>query len=460
MPFCSNCGHKLENNAKFCSGCGKHCNNASTDNQNQRKTVFDGDIHKCPQCGEVLSSFVTICPSCGYELRGTTTTSAVKEFASKFDNVTTEYQKASVIRTFPIPNTKEDIFEFMILVSSNIDEHPNKELFDAWIAKFEQCYDKARLSFKQDSDFIKFQSIYDRTLREIRRIKRKAPLKKFLLIAIPVLVSIVVSVAFWMWVASSYPNEQEEVERLEAIVVEVENALENKEYDLAMMHAKSIDYSAWTSNDELERQWDIKRDYLIKKIIAAAAEDGIFMQYPKDTADEKDQEELSTEKKEGFAKNTYKTIKVKEVTFDIPNYWSEEGSKNEYLQYYAEKGEKVVMLSIGYPKETDKNYDVSFDGLYRDNENMIKVVEDMFTDGDVISYEIFESEYGTKGIIYRFSYNQEVGWFSEADGSGLLFCFPSESDRRWFYVTLIYTNNVDSDKYKNDYMTLISTIKK
>ena len=109
-----------------------------------------------------------------------------------------------------------------------------------------------------------------------------------MIIAIPVLVFIIANIAFWSWIASGYPNEEEEVARLEAIVVEVETALANKEYDLAMMHAKSIDYSAWTANDELERQWDIKRDYLIKKVIAMAAEDGVVMEYPTDTADEKD----------------------------------------------------------------------------------------------------------------------------------------------------------------------------
>lgn len=294
MPFCSNCGKEIENNAKFCSGCGSPCNTAQSDNQGQRKTKFEGEIHKCPQCGEVLDSFTTVCPSCGYELRGSSTTSAVKEFAAKLDTATTEYQKESIIRSFPIPNTKEDIFEFMILASSNIDEHPNKNVFNAWIAKFEQCYQKAKLSFKQENDFVKIQAIYEKTQKEIKKIRRKGPLRKTLIIVLPIVAFILINVAFWSWIASGYNNEEEEVARLEAIVVEVETALENNEYDLAMMHAKSIDYSAWTSNDELERQWDIKRDYLIKKIIAAAAEDGITMEYPTDTADEADQKSSSS----------------------------------------------------------------------------------------------------------------------------------------------------------------------
>ena len=167
-----------------------------------------------------------------------------------------------------------------------------------------------------------------------------------------------------------------------------------------------------------------------------------------------------TDSSVGFVEGTFESVSVKGFSFDIPNYWSEEGSKNEYLQYYAEKGDKVVMLSIAYPEESDDDYDVSFDGLYTDNENMIKAVGAMFTDGDVYDHEVFESENRVKGILYRFTYNQKIDWLTKVDGSGYCFCFPSEDDRRWFYVVLLYTNNVASDDYRDDYMTLISTIRK
>ena len=161
----------------------------------------------------------------------------------------------------------------------------------------------------------------------------------------------------------------------------------------------------------------------------------------------------------GFAEGTYESLKVKNFVFDIPDYWEEEGSKNEYLQYYAEKGEKLVMLSIAYPVETDDDYDVSFDGLYQDNENMIDMIASMFTDGDVIDNEVFESSYGVKGILYRFSCNQKINWLTSVDANGYCFCFPSEKDRRWFYVYYVQTNKVSDNDYKDDYMKLISSIR-
>lgn len=161
----------------------------------------------------------------------------------------------------------------------------------------------------------------------------------------------------------------------------------------------------------------------------------------------------------GFKQGTYQDIVIKNMTLSLPNYWEEEGSKNEYLQYYAKKGEQVVMLSISYPEETDDGYDVSFEGLYADNDNMVESIAAMFTEGDVFNYETFESDYNVKGILYQFTYSQKIDWFTKVDGIGYCFCFPSETDHRWFYVTLLYTNNVTGSGYVDDYMTLISTIK-
>lgn len=295
MAFCMNCGKKLPDGAKFCLECGTKLGDINTEQTPKRETTYEGEIHKCPKCGEVIDSFVTVCPACGYELRGSSTASAIKEFSAKLNSATTEYQKANIIRSFPIPNTKEDIFEFMILVSSNIDEHPNKEVFDAWIAKFEQCYEKAKLSFKQEADFVKIRAIYEKTNKEIKAIRRKGPLKKVLKIVVPIILIVGLNIAFWSWMISEANSmEEKEVARLEAIVVEVEEAIANEDYDLAMMLAKSIDYEPnYESASDYERQWDIKRDHLIKQIISKASENGIEMEYPTDTADEKDQQKPS-----------------------------------------------------------------------------------------------------------------------------------------------------------------------
>ena len=165
MPFCENCGQKINDTARFCPRCGSKAGA----NNNERKVFYDGVVKKCPNCGEILKTFETTCSSCGYELRGTRISNSVHEFTYRLENIKSEEQKVSLIRNFPIPNTKEDIFEFMILASTNIRGNLQADVLAAWITKFEQCYEKAKLLFCNESDFIKFQSIYEQTRKQISR---------------------------------------------------------------------------------------------------------------------------------------------------------------------------------------------------------------------------------------------------------------------------------------------------
>ena len=171
MAFCMNCGKPLPDGAKFCVNCGNPVNEANS--TNQRKTTYEGEIRKCPNCGEILNSFTIVCPSCGYELRGSNSANSIKEFSLNLSRIGSNSQKIDLIRAFPIPNNKEDIFEFMILAASSFDSsfyvaHQNEEdISDAWLSKIEQCYEKSKLLFENDTpSFQKIQEIYEKVKLE------------------------------------------------------------------------------------------------------------------------------------------------------------------------------------------------------------------------------------------------------------------------------------------------------
>ena len=111
MAYCSNCGQQLSENMHFCFNCGATVNNTANQS-NQRRTIYDGIVHKCIRCGEVINAFAVQCPACGYELRGAKTSSVVKELAAKLEKMSSIPERCDLIRNFYIPNTKEDIFEF------------------------------------------------------------------------------------------------------------------------------------------------------------------------------------------------------------------------------------------------------------------------------------------------------------------------------------------------------------
>lgn len=181
MSFCTNCGKELSDDAKFCSNCGVA---TGVRNNTKRTSVYDGEVHKCPNCGDVLNSFTVACPSCGFELRGANSSRSVMSFADKLENAKSQEQRVSLIRNFPVPNTKEDILEFMILASSNFDAKLDKTTSDAWLSKIEQCYQKGKLLFKDDAFFVGIQNAYDQAYAKIKSSEQQKKNKSIINLAL------------------------------------------------------------------------------------------------------------------------------------------------------------------------------------------------------------------------------------------------------------------------------------
>jgi len=227
--FCQYCGTKLDPGARFCKNCGKQLDGSGTSGggyaapqpqetfshkqHTERKTVYEGQLHKCPNCGELLDSFKSHCPSCGYEIRDARSSSSVRELAQKLERIEAErmapieekkslmkmvfgkdfkeedeveeaqerfdehkrQQKANLIINFSVPNTREDILEFMILASSNIDVKKgiDDEVTKAWISKLDQVYEKARLLLGNSPSFSQIKYIYERKKAQIKNRKFK-----------------------------------------------------------------------------------------------------------------------------------------------------------------------------------------------------------------------------------------------------------------------------------------------
>lgn len=312
MPFCTNCGKELSDGEKFCSNCGAATGVADN---SKRTSVYDGELHKCPNCGEILKSFAINCPACGYELRSVKASSAVKEFASKLEAIEArrEYekprglfaraealqrvskadeQKISLIKSFAVPNSKEDILEFMILATSsiNLNAYDNtsgtvtksdKELNAAWLAKVEQVFEKARRSFSTDNTFGEIEYLYKKCQETIKKKKKKVLIKWILMVGWIPLAWIILIAGLLI---SGPKDEAAELERLDVIVSEVQDALEHKEFSHALRIADSIDYQRY--DVEMERKWDIEREYWVEKVLAEASAHGVELEYtPTDDID-------------------------------------------------------------------------------------------------------------------------------------------------------------------------------
>ncbi len=228
MPFCTKCGTRLEDGDVFCGSCGAAAPLASVYNveakiEEKRETKpkperkkpesetedetnispREARVKHCPACGEVISENETVCPSCGFMVRDVSTGSIAllskklelienkrPEKKRKTDNdviSATDEKKISLIRSWPMPNSREDLIEFMAMASGNCIAPPKigndriaaeDALAEAWKSKFDQAYVKAERLFGKADEFEQFRELKSEVQKRslLARLRAWAPL--------------------------------------------------------------------------------------------------------------------------------------------------------------------------------------------------------------------------------------------------------------------------------------------
>lgn len=286
MAYCTNCGNYVDDNANFCGSCGAKMTTKTAPikdptssaqqpkgRSNQRETVYEGEIHKCPNCGATLSAFVKSCPECGYELRSTASAYSVQEFSRSYAIATSNSQKIDLIRTFVIPNTKEDILEFVILASSNINSSSyarnsavsgdvsQQNLTDAWMAKFDQAHQKANLILSDDPYLEKINKLYADKKKELGNAKTVSVGKnilssifgnEFVKIMLPFVILMALIPLIFSLTGPSERKLERQVKQIEAYIAE-------ENYDAALT-------TAYSMSDNYSSSWSATRANLISRI--------------------------------------------------------------------------------------------------------------------------------------------------------------------------------------------------
>ena len=171
-----------------------------------------GDTKKCPQCGHVINGVEAVCPECGYAFSNIDANAHTVSLSEKLQAISEEcyakdYSKpakakkhkfwddddddddddeyyeddkraneinkrqSEVIKSFPIPTTKADLFELMSLlwpsakkgrydINSHVEFMGDWEytcmLQDAYVSKYEECLTKIKILFPNDPLFASF----------------------------------------------------------------------------------------------------------------------------------------------------------------------------------------------------------------------------------------------------------------------------------------------------------------
>lgn len=229
LYFCSNCGTKLNDGAKFCHGCGSAVGTVQRNAalvveqaplipptpkaedvregfSKERREEYVGSVLKCSNCGAVISETTAICPECGMQITGKVALSSVQSFKEQLMELEShrkktfggmfgvyatadpvDKQKLTLIKNYPIPSSIDDCLEFMMFAIANIDVKLSKNTWmnsgqnmeilamnmpkaisDAWVAKMEQIYKKAEIIFPNDPIFASMQKMYFDKMKELK----------------------------------------------------------------------------------------------------------------------------------------------------------------------------------------------------------------------------------------------------------------------------------------------------
>lgn len=291
MDYCSKCGAKRKGDEHTCSSCGQPFYKNESDSS--RQIVYNGVLQKCPNCGEPTNPFSKFCNACGYEFRDADSTSSVRLFSDKYQSLDSNAKRVDLIRTFSIPNTKTDIFEFFILAESNIvapsyadvtndkaDDLSVMDVSEAWAAKLQQLEKKAELVLSGDSLLEKimetntekqklvqqYRKTFDRKSKNDRhRVSRRV----ITIIAVSVVGFLALNAAFFLvkYVAREKALNQKET-GLNAIVEEIETMIEEGDFVAALNKTELIYYHD-ENNPEGEKKWDNMRKELLLRIAQA-----------------------------------------------------------------------------------------------------------------------------------------------------------------------------------------------
>jgi hypothetical protein len=160
-----------------------------------------GDIKKCPACAAIAQSFQTNCSDCGHEFSNIIANVSIGKLFEMLNACENERKegglslagavgglfakayglgggdkilekKKSIISGFPIPNTKDDILEFLSTAIPNAKQKGNfltkqqpenkshNDLAPTWFSKCEQIVMKAKFSMKEDKKVLEEIMMY------------------------------------------------------------------------------------------------------------------------------------------------------------------------------------------------------------------------------------------------------------------------------------------------------------
>lgn len=168
-----------------------------------------GNMVKCPSCGAAVPGGSAICSECGYEFRNVSTNRSLTEFSKGLAEINARHASSkkifkdseirelkSYIRSFPVPNTSEDLLEMLAYAQPKVDKSAITTSASTGLEYWElytNCINKAKLSFSQDERFLPYFQFFEKENKKSKNTIGNMAKKGCIIYVIVAIVMIILS---------------------------------------------------------------------------------------------------------------------------------------------------------------------------------------------------------------------------------------------------------------------------
>jgi hypothetical protein len=237
-----------------------------------------GNIKTCPSCGASVKAFQIKCEDCGHEFRQTQSSINIKELQQKISKATSK-DRPGIIQSFPIPTNKEDIIEFLTLSipnsapmsdtekmgyinpwkGANVELSYREAEIASWENKSNIVLKQARILFSGDLTMTQILNNYELQLKQNLSKESKKKIKA----VIPLLSIVILLIIFLTFMISGEGDDlQKEKDRLNNIELQINNAVQDKNYDKALILNEQLVWTwklDYSESQKAALQYDEKR---------------------------------------------------------------------------------------------------------------------------------------------------------------------------------------------------------
>ena len=136
-----------------------------------------GTVRKCPACNAMVPAFQGVCPECGYEFTDVDANASSKKLAELLLKEKSIDKQKQIIETFPIPNTKADLLEFLTSLKPRISDFKDP-LTTSYFKKYQECIEKAKVSFPNDKLIAPFIEAFEKEAILLKKAQKKQERKQ------------------------------------------------------------------------------------------------------------------------------------------------------------------------------------------------------------------------------------------------------------------------------------------